>query len=82
MVGRGVDGVGADGVGAELLEEGDIAAAGGGVGEGVAEVLCREAAARRGGVLLVRDALDEELGAVLVEEFGALGSQAVYAIEG
>lgn len=73
MVGGGVDGVGADGVGAELLEEGDVAAAGGGVGEGVAEVLGREAAAGGRGVLLVGDALDEELGAVFVEEFGALG---------
>lgn len=72
MVRGGVDGVGADGVGAELLEEGDVAAAGGGVGEGVAEARVVDALARGRGVLLIGDAFYEELRAVFVEELGAL----------
>src|SRR5690606_10339064 len=63
------DGVGADGVDAQLLEEGDIALAELLVGQRVdvvSSLVVRLALGR--GVLLVGNALHEELGPVLVEE--------------
>ena len=67
----GVDGVHADGVGGQLRQVGDVALAGGAVGQRVDELVARRLAAVAADALLVGHALDEELGAVgLVEELG------------
>lgn len=73
VIGRGVNGVGSDHVGAQLLEQRNVTLAVGLAGERVDE----GRVARGGGsgladILLVRNTLDEELGAVGVEELGAL----------
>jgi hypothetical protein len=73
VVGLGVDGVGSDHVGAQLLQQRDVTLAVGLAGEGVDEG--RGAGVGASGlanILLVRNTLDEELGAVGVEELGAL----------
>jgi hypothetical protein len=74
VVGSRVDGVGSDHIGAELLQQGDITLAVGLTGEGVDEGCVTRGAGGAGlaNILLVRNTLDEELGAVGVEELGAL----------
>lgn len=74
VVGRGVDGVGSDHVGAELLQQRDITLAVGLAGQRVDEGGVARGAGGAGlaNILLVRNTLDEELGAVGVEELGAL----------
>jgi len=67
-----VESVCPDRIGTEGLEEGDVAAAVGRVGQGVEELGAARRSTSSGRLLLVRDALDEELRAILVEEFGAL----------
>lgn len=75
VVGGGVDGVGTDDVGAGSSQDGDISLAEGLVGERVDVVGAAGGSLgslRGAGVLLVRNTLDVELGAVLVEEVLAL----------
>jgi hypothetical protein len=72
VVGRRVDGVGADHVGAQLLEQGDVLPAPWRIRERVDVFDGFARAAACACVLLVGDALDVELGAILVEELGAL----------
>jgi hypothetical protein len=71
VVGLGVDGIGSDGVDAKSRHEGDILLATGSVGERVS-VVGAGRGSRRSGVLLVAHALDEELRSILEEELGAL----------
>ena len=68
----GIDGVGTDGIGAGGLHDGNITLAGLRVGEGIEEFTSGCLAASASGVLLVGNTLDVELGAVFVEELGAL----------
>lgn len=72
MVGSGINGVGADDVGVELREKGHVLLAASLVGEGVDDGRVLGGGARGAGVLLVRDALEEELCAIWEEELGAL----------
>lgn len=80
VVGLRVDGVGTDGVGASGLHDGNITLAGLFVGEGIAEFTGGCLAASASSILLIGNALDVELGAVLVEELGALWIQTRLAL--
>jgi hypothetical protein len=78
MVQGGIDVFDDDGVDAEPFEARDVARAGGYVGEQVDE---READAALVPCVLVGDAAEEELGLVLVEEFGALCGRLEWRVE-
>lgn len=81
VVGSRVNGVGTDGVGASGGHDGNITLAGGLVGERILEGASGCLATSASSILLVGNTLDEELGAVLVEELAALWNRVWLALE-